>query len=218
MRLTRDEQGFKNLEGKEEKREFDSGLLLIEAERATRKAVAFAFKKKFPGFRQVLSDDPDIRNDIASYAVTAWYEIKEFDRPTDLIGIQSILFKAALRYLSREHSVRMKAMRLDGVEETESVYTARDYAGRKDEALQERRIMAIQAVNVIEQLPSDLKVMALNMAQGSTLPEAAAELGLDLYSAMKWQLEVRKVSQRIVEDGMAGNMFSDLAHKHKLYR
>lgn len=209
-RLTRDDEGFKNLEGKPERQKIESFDIAEFVSHAARKAASFVRSRRIPGAISLLRDSPEVLEDCASSALIAWYEIEESKRPSALIEVQLVLFKAALAHLTREANLAHRSIRPDNFEGGwEAAYTA-DVYGKGVSVPQETYILAIQAQNIIGQLPRDLQIMALRMADGCSLPEAAVELGMDLYAAMHLQQEVRKVARHICDFGAAENMFSDL--------
>lgn len=202
LRLTRDEEGFKNLGAVPERQCYSAEVIAVHANRASLRALGILRRGKFPG---IFSIDSDVLPDAKSHAIVRWYDMLEMDRPSDMIGMQTFLFAAAATYIRKA-----------ALEHTRFVRSAFDY--QRSNAIdwvklsvpphQETHLAAIQARNVIVQLPSQLRAMALKMADGATLPEAATELGMDLFDAMECQKKVRLVADRIVNDGALIGIFA----------
>lgn len=211
IRLTRSEDGFELLQEKAERRSYNPELILVEA----KKAVYWAAKYlgKWQSYQYTVYDD-DTQDDARSFVVQSWYEIHGDDLG-DFRSLQKTMYKCALNFLHRAHKRTVRMTRPDPLNEWETAYAAVDYH-KKHGSDQETRIMAIQAANVVNSLPQDLHRMAMKMVDGCSLPEAAEELDIDLYAAMKLQKEVRIVALRIIEAGGASNMFSDPDHHRKV--
>lgn len=190
---------------------FSPREVLENSKRAARAAFSFGRKRNFPGMRSMGNDDLD---ELAAHAAMSWYE--EGQSLKDYPSFQYWLFVKALRKLSKESGITRRMVRpMEQTGEWDRIYSAMDY-GRQISVPQDQYIMAIQAANIVTQLPSDLCEMAKLMVDGCSLPEAATDLDVDLYQAMILQKAVRAAAQRIVETGAAENMFSDLKMRRKI--
>jgi hypothetical protein len=90
LRLTRDEEGFKNLEGKPEKQKIEVFDLPAMGSQAARKAASFCRSRKIPGAINLLMNSPDILEDCSSNAIVAWYEIEESCRPSGILDARHL--------------------------------------------------------------------------------------------------------------------------------
>lgn len=151
-----------------------------------------------------------LEEDASSHAMLSYFEMREFDRPQTREEFERFCYWQTRRFTSAagkthktEHGEETLRGSVDaGTPEcdvNERAWQRVDWLARKENPDQLSRIEVHDVLRLMGDLPPDLKRMAVKIAEGASLPEAAKELGVSLSDAMKMHRAARMLVKWFAE-------------------
>jgi hypothetical protein len=141
-----------------------------------------------------------MKQDAASVALERYYSLSDFDRPQTEDDYKAFVYKTVLAFMGTEarrygiehagdDGARTAAKAMDRSEDDDVL----DQIAwqRKTVADQEQKLFVKDTLNLMSELPPDLRRMAEKMGGGANVLECAKEMKLNIEDAISMQSAVR---------------------------